>query len=88
MQIRLERLWSPECAEDAPCALCGQTFTLGVVIARAVTRFRQDGGEVCPECALYLAGGSYGTRTARSLPQPRAVREPPGRMGRARIRLG
>ena len=60
MEIRLERLWSPECATDAPCALCGETFTLGVVIARLHTKYGQDDGEVCPECALYLAADPMG----------------------------
>ncbi len=60
MKIALEQLWSPACAEDWPCALCGEVFTLGVVIARALTKHGMDLGEVCPECALHMAAGPMG----------------------------
>jgi len=68
MEIRLERLWSPECAEETECSLCGETFTLGVVIARAVTKYGQDGGEVCPECAVYLSAGPMGRARSGAFP--------------------
>jgi hypothetical protein len=68
MQIRLEQLWCPEYAEDTPCALCGEAFTLGVVVARASTPSGHDAGEVCPECALHLAAGRMGRARPEAFP--------------------
>jgi hypothetical protein len=68
MRIVLERLWTPECAEDIDCALCGEAFTLGVVIARAVTDEKVDAGEVCPKCALHLADGPMGRARPEHFP--------------------
>ena len=68
MQIELEQAWSPGCLEDTECALCGETFRLGVVIARMLISGRMDGGEVCPECALYLSAGPMGRARPEAFP--------------------
>ena len=60
MRIELEQLRCPEFAEEVMCSLCKRPFTLGVVIARALTDSGVDSGEVCPECALHLADGPMG----------------------------
>ncbi len=60
MKLELERLVYPEAAEEVDCALCERPFTLGLVIARAVFWGNAEGGEVCPECATYLAAGPMG----------------------------
>jgi hypothetical protein len=43
-------------------------FRLGVVIARLEARYGQDGGEVCPECALHLAAGPMGRTRPEAFP--------------------
>ncbi len=68
MEIRLEQKWSPACVEDVECSLCAREFTLGVVIARLITPEGVDGGEVCPECALYLAAGPMGQARPEAFP--------------------
>jgi hypothetical protein len=68
MRIELEQLWCPEYVQDTPCALCGERFTLGVVIARACTPSGYDAGEVCPECALHLAAGRMGRARPEAFP--------------------
>src|ERR671938_492447 len=70
MQIALEQLWYPECAEDVPCALCKCEFRLGVVVARLLSDGEpaMDLGEVCPECALYLAAGPMGQARPEAFP--------------------
>ncbi len=68
MEIRLEQLWTPECAVDTDCTLCEETFTLGIVIARALTESNMDCGEVCPECALHLAAGPMGRARPDAFP--------------------
>ena len=70
MQIRLEQLLFPECAEDVACALCKSEFPLGVAVARLLS----DGGpamnlgEACPECALHLAAGPMGQARPEAFP--------------------
>ena len=100
MEIRLEQLWSPECAVDWPCALCGETFTLGVVIARLFSRAGVDLGEVCPECALHLAAGPMGRARPEHFPgleefarrldewQGAGIRRRPGVLGGPRLQVG
>jgi hypothetical protein len=68
MEIRLEQLWSPGCVEDTDCSLCGNTFRIGIVIARAVTDDKVDAGEVCPKCALHLADGPMGRARPDAFP--------------------
>ncbi len=57
MRIELERLLCPEFAEEVECHFCERPFTLGLVIARALTESRMDCGEVCRECATHLGRG-------------------------------
>ena len=60
MKVELERLVYPEAAEEVTCSLCERPFTLGLVIARALTSGRMDCGEVCRSCATYLSAGPMG----------------------------
>ncbi len=57
MSIRIDfgRLTAPH-EEPTACTLCERPFTLGVVVARLVDG-HVDAGEVCPECAEWLARG-------------------------------
>ncbi len=55
IRIELERLTALH-EEPIACALCERPFRLEVVVARLADG-RVDAGEVCPECAGWLARG-------------------------------
>ncbi len=62
VRVELERLIAPD-ENPTACVLCERPFRLGVVVARLLEG-RVDMGEICPECAEWLARGSM-ARTGR-----------------------
>jgi hypothetical protein len=75
MRIALEQLVCPEFAEEVTCSMCERPFVLGLVIARALTGEKTDAGEVCPECALWLADGPMAAARPEGFPGLAAFKE-------------
>jgi hypothetical protein len=56
MQIELERTYLPEDLGDTmDCAICGDSFELGVVFPVLLTNSRMDAGNVCLACIEFLS---------------------------------